>query len=315
MNQLTLIEKCSEFICGLETKFTAVSSENQTELQFKQESQFAIQLLQSNDYLLKVAQNNQDSLKHAIINIGAIGLTLNAIKKLAYLIPRKGQICLDVSYMGLVDIACESGSIKFVQAKLVYENDTFEYLGISKEPLHTFSPFKPRGEFVGVYCVAKTNEGDFLTEIMTDEDIYAIRARSESYKKNGTGPWASDFSEMAKKTTIRRAYKLWPKNKASTRIEHAINALNEVEGIDFEKEEAEKVAARERVKKDDKEKRQKTSELIDEIMRLSGEKCKGLDSDAKMSFMQNVLGVDNFNDLKKKNNEDLEKVINEIKEV
>nr|WP_235428547.1 hypothetical protein [Enterobacter hormaechei] len=54
------------------------------------ESQFAIQLFQNNDYLAKVAFQNQTSTQNAIINVAAIGISLNPAQKLAYLVPRKG---------------------------------------------------------------------------------------------------------------------------------------------------------------------------------------------------------------------------------
>lgn len=60
------------------------------------ESQFAIQLFQNNDYLAKVAFQNQTSTQNAIINVAAIGISLNPAQKLAYLVPRKGAICLDI---------------------------------------------------------------------------------------------------------------------------------------------------------------------------------------------------------------------------
>lgn len=41
------------------------------------ESQFAIQLFQNNDYLAKVAFQNQTSTQNAIINVAAIGISLN----------------------------------------------------------------------------------------------------------------------------------------------------------------------------------------------------------------------------------------------
>jgi recombination protein RecT len=34
--------------------------------------------------------------------VAAIGITLNPASKLAYLVPRDGMVCLDISYMGLL---------------------------------------------------------------------------------------------------------------------------------------------------------------------------------------------------------------------
>ena len=42
---------------------------------------------------------------------------------------------------------------------------------------------------------------------MTKADVDAIRKRS---KASGSGPWVTDYSEMGKKTVLRRMSKRWP---------------------------------------------------------------------------------------------------------
>ncbi|MGP0745242.1 recombinase RecT, partial [Escherichia coli] len=86
------------------------------------------------------------------INVAAIGITLNPASKLAYLVPRDGMVCLDISYMGLLHIAMESGVISWGQAKLVHANDTYESNGLDKAPTHKYNAFGDRGDIVGVYC-------------------------------------------------------------------------------------------------------------------------------------------------------------------
>jgi len=310
----------ANFINNLEERFMQVSAENKTELKFKQESQFAIQLLQENSFLLKIAQSNPDSLKNAIINIGAVGLTLNPVEKKAYLIPRKGRVCLDVSYMGLADIAINTGSIKFVQSKLVYSNDEFEIVSATKEPIHKYDPFKNRGEFVGAYCLVKTADNDYLTEPMSKTEIESIRDRSESWKKNKSGPWSTDFSEMSKKSTIRRAYKLWPKTNKSIQMDNAVSMLNHVEGIDFEKEKAEAeeqkqievnqaiAKEKENYKKDAAEKK----EIINEIAKIASEKCEGKTPQEKGEYMVKTMKVKSFSDLDRKTIEELNIILNAV---
>jgi recombination protein RecT len=194
-------------------------------ISFERESGFAIQILQNNDFAMKVAMGARPSLLAAITNIAAIGISLNPARKQAYLVPRGGKICLDISYIGLLDIAVASGSIMWGQAELVRENDAFRRVGMDKQPVHEFDPFgKNRGEIVGAYVVVKLHNGDYLTTIMDIEEIHSIRDRSESWKRNGGGPWKTDEGEMIKKTVIRRAYKLWPKTE---RLDSAMNQLSE----------------------------------------------------------------------------------------
>jgi recombination protein RecT len=194
-------------------------------INFERESGFAIQILQNNDYAMKVAMNARPSLIAAVTNIAAIGISLNPARKQAYLVPRGGKICLDISYVGLLDIAVASGSIMWGQAELVRENDAFRRVGMDKQPVHEFEPFgKNRGEIVGCYVVVKLHNGDYLTTTMDIDEVYSIRNRSESWKRSESGPWKTDEGEMIKKTVIRRAYKMWPKTE---RLDNAMEQLNQ----------------------------------------------------------------------------------------
>lgn len=210
---------------------------------FAKESLFAKQSLLSNDYLLQAARNNIASLEDAILNIASIGISLNPALAHAYLIPRKGNVCLDVSYRGLIQLATDTGSIMWAQSELVYQGDEFTFVGVGEKPIHRFNPFsKERGPLVGCYVVAKTLEGDFLTTAMGIEEVFKIRDTSEAFKK-GYGPWLQFPGEMIKKTVIKRASKLWPKTDKSGRLEKAIEVLNEDEGIDFKSSYQEEKAA------------------------------------------------------------------------
>lgn len=205
-------------------------------INFEREAQFALQSLSGNEYALKIAISNRQSVINAVTNIAAIGISLNPAKKQAYLVPRDGRICLDISYMGLLDLAIASGAIRWGQAELVYEADTFILNGVDKEPTHQRQPFKKdRGPLVGVYVVVKTAGGDYLTDTMSIDEVFAIRDRSSAWKawinKQKKCPWVTDEGEMVKKTVIKRASKLWPKCE---RLGNALHYLNTEggEGLD-----------------------------------------------------------------------------------
>lgn len=193
---------------------------------YDEEAGHAVEILMQNKFALKTAQQNPSSVERAVVKVAAIGLTLNRSLALAYLVPRDNQICLDISYKGLVKLATDSGAIKWAKAELVRENDKFKFNGIASEPVHEMEPFGERGEVVGVYCVAKTADGDFLTDTMSIHDIKEVQATS----KAGNGPWKTFWGEMAKKTIIKRASKQWPKGR-DTRLEDAIQVINEHEGL------------------------------------------------------------------------------------
>ena len=208
-------------------------------ISYAKEYSFAIQLLSANDYLQKVAVSDKGSFLSAVSNIASIGLSLNPAAKEAYLVPRKGKICLDPSYSGLIKLATDSGSILWVQANIVYANDAFQDNGPGEKPTHTNDPFSDdRGAFIGVYCVAKTKEGDYLTTTMKASEVHDIRDASEMVKKYGlterAGPWVTHFNEMAKKTVIRRAFKTWTRSdkiEAESRLAKAIDISNQNEDV------------------------------------------------------------------------------------
>jgi recombinational DNA repair protein RecT len=126
--------------------------------------------------------------------------------------------------MGLMDLAMASGAVKWAQAAIVYQGDSFRLNGYDKPPEHTFNPFATdRGAIVGVYVVIKTSDGEYLTHTMAINDVYAIRDRSSAWKSGRSCPWKTDEGEMIKKTCVKQAYKYWPKTE---RLETAIHHLN-----------------------------------------------------------------------------------------
>lgn len=218
MTALAIIETAVEQARG---QFQAVCVDRS--ISFEREASFAIQALMANSYTMQVGQQNPQSVINAVANIAAVGLSLNPAKRQAYLVPRSGKICLDIGYIGLLDLALESGSILWGQAEMVHEADRFTLNGVDKPPTHERDPFKERGGVIGAYVVVKTRDGDYLTTCMSSAELLSIRDRSEAWKKAQSGPWKTDPGEMMKKTVIKRAYKLWPKTE---RLDNAIHHLN-----------------------------------------------------------------------------------------
>jgi recombination protein RecT len=238
----------AELLDKTESRFNQIAPQS---IKYASERGFAMQLLTANPYLMSVAQQDKSSLAQAITNVAAIGLSLNPAEKYAYLIPRNiktkdsngrdkwvSRVYLEPSYMGLCKLATDSGSVEWIQANCVYSVDSFVDNGPGLRPDHKYNAFsKDRGDFVGVYCVAKTKTGDFLTDIMTLDDIESIRARSEAYKsfvdqnRGNGGPWVTDFNEQAKKSVVRRAFKMWPRSDMD-RLAEAVHMSNENEGFE-----------------------------------------------------------------------------------
>lgn len=279
-----------EFVKQQEPLFVgAVTDQSVT---WAKESQFAIQYFQRNDYLAKTALSNPTSAQNAIINVAAIGITLNPASKLAYLVPRDGMVCLDISYMGLLHLAQSTGSIKWGQCKLVYSNDTYESNGLDTAPTHKYNAFGDRGDVVGGYCTVKTADGDYLTEEMSLAEIKATEATSKA--KNG--PWKNFWEEMARKTIVKRASKYWPR---AERLDNAIHVINEDEGVYQEPVMAHK--SEEDIREDERRRQQ---EVIDHVQTLCDEMAQAESMDdlkrifadaykrtAGMKLQQNVQAI------------------------
>ncbi|MFW7518287.1 recombinase RecT [Escherichia coli] len=233
-----LTDQVFNLINPLKAEFEQVCAE--PSIQFKRESEFAMQIFANNDYLAKIALSNPTSTRSALMNISGIGISLNPAQKLAYLVPRKGAICLDISYMGLMHIAQQSGAIKWCQSAIVRKNDQFRREGLDKPPIHIYNDFdtaEQRGEIVGAYVVVKTDDGDYLTHTMRIADIFAIRDRAEAWKKykqdsSKKCPWVTDEEQMILKTVVKQATKYWPRRE---RLDAAIDHVNTEgeEGINF----------------------------------------------------------------------------------
>lgn len=223
MSNIAVIE---QDVYGTKDSFLSVLTDRS--INFEREAGFAVQAILANDYATSIAMSNRQSVINAVTNVAAIGISLNPAKRQAYLVPRDKKICLDISYMGLMDLAMATGSLKWAQADIVRQADVFRLNGFDAPPTHNFDPFNAdRGDIVGVYVVVKTADGEYLTDTMTTAEVNAIRDRSSAWKawveKKKSCPWVTDWAEMAKKTCVKRAYKYWPKTE---RLEKAIHHLN-----------------------------------------------------------------------------------------
>lgn len=191
-------------------RFVAVAQSN---IDFDKEKSFAMQILNNSDFLLSVAQQNPESLMSAVYNVALTGLTLNPVLKFAYLLPRKKKVILEPSYMGLIKILTDAGVVKSIRAYVVRKADLFSYeLGTQPFIKHVPSG-ESGGEIIGAYAIAELTEGGTQFEVMTRQEIDIIMNRSESVKAGGGSPWKTDYSEMARKTVIRRLYKYLPKTQ------------------------------------------------------------------------------------------------------
>jgi recombination protein RecT len=225
----------AEYVHGMTTSFNA---NNEYKLVAAKELHFAIQAIEKSDYLGKVAAKNPQSLRNAILNVAAVGISLNPALAHAYLVPRDGAVKLDLSFLGMVKMATDSGSISLCKAELVCDTDEeFVWHDPFTMPTHNFDPFSTErgpGEvwshLRGGYVVAKLPEGGLVVDRMSLEEILKVRAASPSASKAGS-PWNQWPLEMIKKALIKRAAKSWPQ---CDRIAEAIHIDNDANPVTFD---------------------------------------------------------------------------------
>lgn len=144
-----------------------------------------------------------------------LGLEPNGALAEGYLVPfwnaKKGinEAQFMPSYRGLINLARRSGEIAEIYAKAVYPKDVFEVEeGTERKIIHKPDYTGNRGDqAVCYYAVFRTKSGNIDFEVMSKPEIDAIRARS---KASGSGPWVTDYDQMALKTVLKRLLKRAP---------------------------------------------------------------------------------------------------------
>lgn len=105
-------------------------------------------------------------------------------------------------YKGLVELCRNNGDVSMIHADIVCDKDNFVYA--NGEVNHVIDFRQDRGPMFAAYVIITFKDGSKHSEVMTKSEIDGIRKRS---KASGSGPWVTDYTEMAKKTCFRRATK------------------------------------------------------------------------------------------------------------
>ena len=151
----------------------------------------------------QLAQCSKESIFKAMLDLSSLGLEPDGRR--AHLIPynnkKTGQLeaQLIIDYKGLIELSKRSGDVAIWRAEIVCENDDFGWEnGIVS---HRIDWRRPRGKMQAVYSHVRTKDGIDDYEVMTKDQVDGIRRRSRAAS---SGPWVTDFEEMAKKTVMRR---------------------------------------------------------------------------------------------------------------
>jgi|GEM_PF-983535 len=158
----------------------------------------------------KLAECTQESLVSCLLDCASLGIEPDGRR--AHLIPFRDnksgttKCTLIIDYKGYIELARRSGELALWRAELVCEHDEFEYDkgAVTK---HKIDFRNARGEVYAVYSYVRFKDGCEDYEVMTRDEVEGIRKRSRAGQ---AGPWVTDWTEMAKKTAIRRHSKRLP---------------------------------------------------------------------------------------------------------
>jgi recombination protein RecT len=161
------------------------------------------------------------SILRSLSQAASMGLEPFDGRNEVHLVPRwnkkgnGGKGCLEatclVGYPGLIRLATDTGKVRNIEARVVYSKDVFEVeYGIEPRIIHKPTFDKDHGHIVAFYAVAFLPDGSTTFEVMPNHEVEDIRDRSKDSDK--FSPWKSDFSEMGRKTVVRRLCKYLPKS-------------------------------------------------------------------------------------------------------
>lgn len=110
---------------------------------------------------------------------------------------------------GILKKIRNSGQLKSIVARVVYEGDQFRYwIDNEGEHLEYEAADNPNPDVIRrVFAMAQTLDGGNYVEVMTVDEIEKVRAVSRAGK---AGPWAQWWDQMACKTVLRRLSKRLP---------------------------------------------------------------------------------------------------------
>lgn len=149
----------------------------------------------------KLMDCTPESMMRCLLDLSAMGLEPDGRR--AHLIPYGKEATLIVDFKGLAELVMRSGLVSSIHADKVCDGEVF-VVDRGEIKSHVIDYTKPRGAAFAYYCLVKFKDGGEKSEVMTKDEVDAIRKRSRA---GTSGPWVTDFDEMAKKTVFRRCSK------------------------------------------------------------------------------------------------------------
>jgi recombination protein RecT len=178
----------------------------------------------------KLAECDPITVLGALMTCSQLGLRPGVLGQ-AWVLPFGGKAQLIIGYKGYASLAQRTASIADITARIIRENDEFDYeFGLNERLVHRPNLLVDRGDPVAYYSVVRTNTGGKYWELMSVREVEEHRDKFAMQRKWGTagpgtkgivtGPWIDHPEAMAKKTVVIKALNLAP---ASTALQHAFD--------------------------------------------------------------------------------------------
>jgi recombination protein RecT len=129
------------------------------------------------------------SIVRGVMRAAEFGLAIDGVLGHAYLVPYRIKgvqtAQFQIGYRGLVELAYRTGQWQSVSAKVVCENDSFEYAEGTAPKIEHVRKLGDRGNMVAVYAIAWPKEGTVPTFVILDEDdVMVHRKSSKAFARN-----------------------------------------------------------------------------------------------------------------------------------
>jgi len=164
----------------------------------------------------KLGQADALSLMWSIMQAAQLGLEPNTPLGQCYIIPyenrKLGRVDaqFQMGYKGIVDLAHRTGQYRRLTAMAVDEADTFEYsYGLNPKLIH--DPSKtPTGNTVFFYAQYELTNGGYDFRVWSRDKV---EKHAKQYSKSfASGPWQTNFDQMACKTVMIDLLRYAPKS-------------------------------------------------------------------------------------------------------
>jgi recombination protein RecT len=125
------------------------------------------------------------------------------------IVPFKSTATWIPMYQGLLKRFRRSGQFRWTKADVVREGEEFyHYVDEHGEHIRHTPGDSIEAPIIKIYAMATTKDGGVFVTVMPVAEIEKIRAMSKATREDA--PWRMWYSEMAKKTALRRLSKVLP---------------------------------------------------------------------------------------------------------